>query len=81
MLASRASRQSSITDVMFHDTSAAMVQADFQTRDNFDLVVLRVGKATFFFEGTTGLDRIAEMCQLGLEIVKAAKELAENGTS
>jgi len=74
----KATQAQSIHDVMFHHTTADMVQAGFDLVPH-EHVSLKVGRATFFFAGRNGIENIVEMQKLGLAIVAASTELLTNG--
>jgi len=75
----KATQAQSIHDVMFHHTTADMVQAGFDLVHAHEHVSLKVGRATFFFAGRNGIENIVEMQKLGLAIVAASTELLTNG--
>ena len=77
----RASIQSSITAVIFHDTKQTIVAADFNVDEDYEHVALHIGKATFFMAGKDGDAKILEMLQIGYAVVAAADELMRNGAS
>jgi hypothetical protein len=77
--ARQAAHDSTISNVNFHNTTGAMVRADFDIIEGQEHVELQIGKATFFMNGRDSNAKILEMLQIGYAVVAAADELMRNG--
>jgi hypothetical protein len=77
--ARQAAHDSTISNVNFHNTTGAMVRADFDLIEGQEHVELQIGKATFFINGRDSNAKILEMLQIGYAVVAAADELMRNG--
>ena len=77
--ARQASYDQRISDVMFHNTKAAMVYGGFDIINDQEHVALTIGRATFFLDGKNANERLVEMQLIGLAIVAASEELLKNG--
>ena len=78
-LARQESYNHRISDVMFHNTKAAMVYGGFDIINGEEHVALNIGRATFFLDGKNANEKLAEMQLIGLAIVAASEELLKNG--
>jgi hypothetical protein len=79
--ARQAAYENHITNVNFHNTTGAMVRADFDLVEGGEHVELQIGKATFFLAGRDSNAQILEMLQIGYAVVAAADELMRNGAA